>query len=376
MLTNIIRRLDEDAKPDEQVYALEKRDRSRTYMIMTPKQVWKRIENSTTSHIYEVLTGACDLYLDIEWYEAAELAVPEEKKRVAAVVAHVISALQARYHETSVKVTMASASGFGSTGQYKCSWHVHLACKTVCWANALAVGQFVRDACAGIPEVDKVPYAGQGQNWRCVGSSKVTEPQRKFRPIDYSTFCGCTVQQPVGDRALIYPSETLASRCLSIPVPDHILALAALLHAGGTPSMSGDHRCVVPFKERQICEHVGRRHRSNHQYAIINTRTLLWKMGCHSCAEHIGAWRAFPCMATLCNSFACQVSTYTANAPVPATKVPAIRADSVDVNTHGPPPAGRGTVQCIDGVYASEQIECSDPRRTISLSKTAGGCNG
>ena len=348
MLATALRRLDEIGTAKDKVYAVEKPNRSREFHIMTPEAVWERTRSSERSHMYEVLTGPCNLYLDIEWYAAA--APADEKDKVRAIVKHVVNALNTIYKEPIVTVTTASASGHVAKGKYKCSWHVHMSCSTICWANAAAVGNFVRSECAGIPEVDKVPYAGTGQNWRCVGSSKITDPMRRLSPVDYSTFVGCTVQQPIGGRSLVYPVATIPSQ--PTEVPDHILCLAETLQAGGTPVMCGPDRCIVPFRELQVCEHAQRKHRSNHQYAVINTRTLLWKMNCHSCADEISVWRAFPDMCAVKVAFDAQTKDYAASAPVPPRKIQSQRApDVINVHYHGPPPSRSGTVLCVDGLY-------------------------
>lgn len=356
MLATAIRRLDEIGKDGEKVYALERKNRSRSFKIMTTDAAWTQTSHSPlSSHVYEVLTGPCNLYLDIEWYSRTKPAAGEECILVDGIEAHVRNALFSTYRESDVAVARASASGHCQDGRYKCSWHVHMACSSVCWVNALAVGQFVRSACSGIPQVDKVPYAGQGQNWRCVGSSKATDPLRRLEPANYTTFSNCTVQQPVAGRRLVYPTETMP-RTIGTPVPKHIQQLALTLGAGGTPVMSGADRCIVPFKELQVCEHVQRKHRSNHQYAVIHTGTLLWKLNCHSCADKISSWRVFPSMDSVETAFRSQCSSYTVTAKAPATKdAGCSKADVYDLQSHGPPPLvtpGK-TVMCIDGIYVT-----------------------
>jgi len=355
MLATAIRRLDEQGKTGEKVYALEKPNRSRAFKIMTTDAAWTHTSDSPlSSHFYEVLTGPCNLYLDIEWYTAEKPAGTTEVKVVEGIETHVRQALQHTYNETQVSVARASASGRCRDGRYKCSWHVHMACAGMCWVNALAVGQFVRTTCAGIHEVDKVPYAGQGQNWRCVGSSKATDPLRRFEPVDYTTFSTCTVQQPVAGRKLVYPTETV-SRPIDVHVPLHIQQLVTTLQAGGTPVMCGHDRCIVPFVKLQVCEHVRRKHMSNHQYAVVHTGTLMWKLNCHSCADKISVWRAFPCMKAVETAFAAQCMAYNATADAPAVKAdPHGNVDVYDLQSHGPPPRRPGTsVMCIDGVYVT-----------------------
>lgn len=354
MLANVLRRLDESTNPNARVYAEEKpNSTARSFKIMTAEQAWQMTEqNEGQSHLYEVLSGACNLYLDIEWIEAA--APAGEYDKVKGIVAHVLSVLHDTYGDdpSSVKVSLASASG-RVKNKYKCSWHVHLASTTVCWANAAAVGQFVRLACKGIQEVDKVPYSAKGQNWRCVGSSKATDPARKFAPANYETFIDCTVQQPIAGRQLIYPVVDVPT-ALDVPVPAYVQLLANSLYTGNPPMMCGPTRCVVPFRELQFCEHVGRKHHSNHQYAVINTETMMWKMDCHSCVDRISAWRTFA-SALVVQCFQLQTESYVSNAPEPPTLCGTESGSGkvvLDLATHGPPPARPGLiVHCADGMY-------------------------
>lgn len=349
MLATALRRLDEVGTSDDRVYAIEGASQAREFRIMSAESAWQETMRARTAHLYEVLTGPCNLYLDIEWYEKS--APASEKKRVQDVVHHVTQCIHATYGEQNPVVTMASASGIAK-GKYKCSWHVHISCAKVCWVNTVAVGQFVRKACAALAEVDKVPYAGKGQNWRCVGSSKRADPSRVFLPADHDTFLGCTVQQPVAGRTLVYPDVPVPDS-IEIAVPPHIAALAATLNAGGTPVMCGPDRCIVPFRELQWCEHVGRKHHSNHQYAVINTSTLLWKMNCHSCTEAISMWRVFPCMKAVRKAFEAHAHSYAPTAQLPAALCTTGTPARVDMRSHGPPPAtgDKGVVLCADGMY-------------------------
>lgn len=350
MLSAALKRLDTCSGADKRVYAVEQGKKQRNYMVVSPGEVWDRIEQSKVSHFYEVLSEPCNLYLDIEWHEKQKASSDAELARVNAIVSHVCEQLQLCYDEKSPTVTLVTASGQSAKG-FKSSWHVHINCAGVCWLNAAAVGDFVRRTCSKFSEVDKIPYAGTGQNWRCVGSSKFSEPNRRFLPADRATFLNCTVQQPVAGRKLIYPNVALAA---PVACKAWVTALAESLHAGGKPMMCGDDRCIVPFKERQFCEHANRKHRSNHQYAVINTRTLMWKMSCHACPDAISEWKPFS-SSSLQAAFHAQSSLYAANAPVPAIKVHGPRAvapDTYDCRAHGPPPFRNGkSVQCRDGVY-------------------------
>ena len=322
----------------------------RTYKVMTPDTAWGATCATTPAHLYEVLAGPCNLYLDIEWKSDTAPGHQVELERVQGVIAHVSQCLMRLYNEDRPVVTMASASG-AKSNYYKSSWHVHISCATVCWLNSVAVGQFVRDTCTQYAEVDKIPYAGTGQNWRCVGSAKFNEPQRRFIPADRSTFMACTVQQPVAGRRLVYPSVDVP-HSIELPVPEYVQVLAAALAAGGCPRMCGHNRCAVPYLQRQFCVHAGRVHRSNHQYAVINLGTLMWKMSCHACTDSTSQWQTFPPLV-LQSAYAAQVKGYVATVREPARRVETAGGPvHLDLRTLGPPPRREGmSVRCRDGLY-------------------------
>jgi len=351
MLASALRRLDESSNRDDHVYALETCTGIRKYVVMTPDTAWKRTCGQAPAHLYEVLSGPCNVYLDIEWVCDKAPGASIEQARVRDAVQHVCSCLQQIYGETCPLVTSVSASGNYGDG-YKCSWHVHIACNTVCWLNALAVGQFVRSTCKDVSIVDKVPYAGTGQNWRCVGSAKYAEPSRTFRPVDEQTFMCCTVQQPVSGRRVIYPDVSLPS-VVAPAVPAYVRDLARTLGAGSEPIMCSETRCIVPFRARQYCEHVGRYHRSNHQYAVINVSTLMWKMKCHACADAVCQWRTFEDTDAVLVAFKAG-NPNPGNAALPATRVDGnIPGSLLDIRPLGPPPpsCSHTSVRCRDGVY-------------------------
>lgn len=358
-LAKALRHLDETrGDPGDHLYAVEARSGARSYTIMSPDQAWRTTADSAGPvHLYEVLTGACNMYLDVEWKLPCELEADAQRGRIDAIATHVCNRLLAVYGKQALSVSVASASGWRSRTEYKCSWHVHITSTRVCWANSYAVGQFVRDCCADIPEVDKIPYAATGQNWRCVGSAKASEPLRKFMPANYDTFMACTIQQPVACRTLIYPDASpVASPAMT--VPSVISALAESLNTGGTARMIAEDRCVVPFAERQYCEHAGRRHRSNHQYAVINLQTLMWKMCCHACPDAISAWQPFADQSLVAAAFAqqCEHFDYT-YAPLPMKKVHQSQVctspDSLlyNLRTVGPPRYNDRMVACRDAIY-------------------------
>ena len=351
MLASALRRLDESVDADHRVYAMETRAGVRKYTVMTPEDAWNQTCAKAPAHLYEVLSGPCNLYLDIEWKCPSAPNSDDEHEQVRNAVGRVCKQLQVLYGEDDPLVTLVSASGKNATG-YKCSWHAHVGCKTVCWVNALAVGQFVRSTCKHIGIVDKVPYAGSGQNWRCVGSAKYSEPSRTFTPVDKPTFMHCTVQQPVFGRRVIYPDVEIPRR-VAIEVPEHVRYLASTLNAGCEPMMSSPPYCIVPFRQRQFCEHVGRYHRSNHQYAVINIETAMWKMKCHACGDAIAHWTPFTDFAAVRAVFTAETAQYHSNSGLPAVMC-SDSGKSYDLRCIGPPPRshmGSGPVQCHDGVY-------------------------
>ena len=353
MLAQALQRLDECGDASKRLYAIENAKCKRKYVLKAPEDVWQQITQQEVSHYYEVLTEPCNLYLDIEWLTEHPCRVDEQNARVRCIVNHVKTRLQELYGSQNVNVTTASASGFSAKG-YKNSWHVHLDCDNICWLNAAAVGQFVRSECKSFAEVDKAPYAGTGQNWRCVGSSKFSEPQRKFEPADHATFMACTVQQPVRNRQIIYPDVAINRPVACVP---WVQQLACSLNAGGVPQMRGADRCIVPFVQRQFCTNAQRVHRSNHQYAIINLNTLMWKMGCHACQDAMFPWQVFT-PDILQQAFSAQTQQHSSSVGRPAQKIISKHIKCVehtDLRAHGPPPRRNlKTVMCSDGIYQFE----------------------
>lgn len=352
-LSKALRRLDQRAdRPEDHLYAIEQCSGARSYVIMSPACAWEKTAAQGPQHLYEVLSGPCNMYLDVEWVLHAALAVEKQQTRIRQITEHVCAKLQHVYGETCPTVTVVSASGFKPSGEYKCSWHIHIACATVCWANALAVGQFVRSHCAHISEVDKVPYSASGQNWRCVGSAKASEPLRTLQPVNEDTFMACTVQHPILGRKVVYP-DALPSSSLDVPVPPAIAALADSLCAGSTARMISDDRCVIPFTTRQFCEHAGRIHRSNHQYAVINLHTLMWKMACHACPDAIGTWHPFEAQELVADAFRhqCNLLSGPFAAPPMQKALSDAAVQKYDLRTIGPPRSASCCVACRDGIY-------------------------
>ncbi len=355
MLAAALRRLDDAQVLGGILFAIETGHGARRYEVMTAEHAWELITAHNTSHVYEVICGPCNLYLDIEWLEQERPPAEEEERRVQKVVEVTKAKLLDVFGISSCRVSKATASGM-SKNMYKCSWHVHFSCKTFCWATPAAAGQFVRLHLAEFEFVDKIPYSIQGQNWRCVGSSKFSEPHRPLVPANWNTFQACLVQEPVNGRQIIYPDATMA-RSVSFRVPEHVLPLLRTLDAWAIPQMINDCLCVLPFREKQHCVHVGRKHRSNHQYAVVDTALLLWKMKCHACPDAASSWQPFANMNLLQEAVAQQHSMQALCIKRPT--VPAVLTQQndgclvlPDLRALGPPPPGDAEfVVCKDGVY-------------------------
>ena len=357
MLAAALRRLDDSKEPGALLFAIETGPGVRRYRVMTADCAWKLISAQSASHVYEVICGPCNLYLDIEWLEQKCPPAGEEERRVQEVVNVTKVKLADVLGIAGCRVTTATASGV-SKEMYKCSWHVHFSSDKLCWANPAAVGQFVRLHLTDVGIVDKIPYSAKGQNWRCVGSSKFAEPHRPMLPANWSTFRACLAQEPVNGRQLIY-LDAAVPRSISLSVPEHVLPLLRTLDAWATPQMIDDCLCVLPFREVVHCVHAGRTHRSNHQYAVVHTQLLVWKMKCHACPDAVSSWQPFANMALLEDAVAMQRSTRACSA---RPTVPAVRSTThshcpacLDLRALGPPPPMNSRIAkyviCKDGLY-------------------------
>lgn len=354
MLAAALRRLDDSKEPGVLLFAIETGPGVRRYKVMTAEHAWELITARNASHVYEVICGSCNLYLDIEWLEQECPPAGEEEQRVQEVVEVTKVKLADVLGIAGCRVTTATASGV-SKEMYKCSWHVHFSSDTLCWANPAAVGQFVRSHLADVAVVDKIPYSAKGQNWRCVGSSKFAEPHRPLLPANWSTFRACLAQEPVNGRQLIYP-DAAVPRSMSLPVPEHVLPLLRTLDAWATPQMIDDCLCVLSFRELQYCMHAGRKHHSNHQYAVVHTMLLVWKMKCHACPDAVSSWQPFTDLALLHEAVAqqrrMQASAGQPNVPAARSHQDAHCSALPDLRALGPPPPGdTELVVCRDGLY-------------------------
>ena len=354
MLAAALRRLDASKEPGALLFAIETGPGARRYEVMTAEHAWELIAARNPSHVYEVICGPCNLYLDIEWLEQERPPDGEEKRRVQEVVELTQSKLADVFGIAGCRVTTATASGM-SKEMYKCSWHVHFSSDTLCWANPAAVGQFVRSHLADVAVVDKIPYSAKGQNWRCIGSSKFTDPHRPFLPANWSTFRACLAQESINGRQLIYP-DAAVPQSMSLPVPEHVLPLMRTLDAWATPQMIDDCLCVLPFRELRHCVHAGRKHRSNHQYAVVHTQLLVWKTKCHACPDAVSSWQPFSDMKLLKEAVAQQrcmrASSAQPTAPAMLSAPNTSCSAFLDLRALGPPPPGPVQyVICKDGMY-------------------------
>lgn len=345
----------------KKVFAREYRSGARTYTIMTPGDAWTETKGTKSPHLYEVLSGPCNMYLDIEW--KCKARPHDEKVRVDSIIAQTVASIRHEYKSGDVTVDRVTASG-EVPGGYKCSWHITIRCKGICWENAAAAGEFVKRNLADVPEVDKTPYNAPKQNWRCVGSSKASDPSRVFRPTTEESFMAGIVGQRVGSREVVVSSAPL-TRAVAYSVPPAVERLIASLgdmRMHSTIEMGGRFLCV-PFRERVVCTIAGRKHRSNHQYAIVDMQGMRWRMKCHNeqCACTLDRWRMFEDVDLAREAWNAVHRDPEKMPQMPPVKLagrpPAGTSAKPMLRTRGPPPAGawKGTTQdyihCKDGIY-------------------------
>ena len=185
-LDDVLSKFQTSQKLDSRVFAREKPNGTREFVIMTIDDAWQETASMKPSHLYEVLAGPCEVYLDVEW---KCLKKPEnERSVVEQVIQHTKMKLKELYN-VQVSSSEATASGFTPDGSYKCSWHVNFKTPGIMWASAKHVGDFVRRNLSTFSCVDLVPYNAPKQNWRCVGSSKCSDPKRVLGPASKKNFC-------------------------------------------------------------------------------------------------------------------------------------------------------------------------------------------
>ena len=278
----------------KRVYARETPGGGRVFDVIDDEAAWKETDTACCPHLYEILTGPCNTYLDVEWKVDAQ-DLEKEQFTVNRIADMVKEALCADYGEQECQVDMVTASGV-VRGKWKASWHVHVQCSNMCWEDARALGQWVRERFADVPEIDKIPYNAPMQNWRCVGSSKASDPKRVFRPKSKSMFMTCLVGCKADGRSVVVNKAPLkrAREC----APDWTLQLACLLGQMRSESsmLMSDRYLIVPFRNRVHCHIANRVHSSNHQYAVVDVLGIRWRMKCHNgaCAEQCDHWRPMP----------------------------------------------------------------------------------
>ena len=336
---------------DTRVFARENPTGAREFVIMSLDQAWQETASSKPSHLYEVLAGPCEVYLDIEWKCKSK---PDDEKSVVQEVVRCTEEKLKKLYSVNVSSCLATASGLTSEGLYKCSWHVNFKTPGIMWASAKHVGDFVKCNLNSFACVDFMPYNAPKQNWRCVGSSKCSDPARVLQPISKKNFLKCIVQQDHAGAQIVGCREPL-------PVPVQITGTAkqVLRQFENTRcdaahfSVQTDRYLIVPFMS-QVCPIANRKHNSNHQYAVVDLKCMRWKHCCHNmvCQQKPQIWRPMP-------NFNDAKRLLPPCAPV---NVPELVDESfnvtpsVVVRARGPPPSSAFSasivyVQCSNGIY-------------------------
>jgi len=301
------------AKPGHLLFARESVGGRRTYSSMLPHKAWEQTTASKRAHLYEVLTGPCSFYLDIEWFHDTKPS--DEKARVCGIADQVKSVL-ARAYECEPTYTTVTASGKTAKG-YKCSWHVHYHTAGIAWNSAADVGDFVKEHFANIPEIDLAPYKSPTQNWRCVGSSKADDPDRVLGPSTKDTFLACIVHSNAA--VIVSRKQALCTRTVSLP--ESMMRIAGMFEGTRMEAVqmahNADRYLVLPCVSK-MCAIAGRKHSSNHPYVVVDTMCMRWRHACHneSCSASPQPWQAMAqfdtckkmlppsspvCMPILCN---------------------------------------------------------------------------
>ena len=246
--------------PDYLLFARECAGGLRSYVSMHPQRAWEETKSKQRTHLYEVLSGPCSLYLDIEWIESSTPS--DEENRIEEICDFTKDKLKTIYN-CCASHTAVTASGRVKKG-YKCSWHLHFHTPDMAWENAAAVGDFVREHLSHFKEVDLVPYNSPTQNWRCVGSSKVCDPNRVFLPCSSDHFFNCIVQKPA--KNIIRRAQKTVTKVFNA-VPEIGVKVAKFFKNARQNAVHMSHDStrymIVPFK-RQRCPIAERVNSSNH----------------------------------------------------------------------------------------------------------------
>lgn len=350
-LDGVLKRLETLNNPDLRVFAREVANGTRAFDIMSLDDAWRETVASNPSHLYEVLSGPCEVYLDIEW--KCDTKPDNELSVVNQVVSCTKDKLSSLYG-VNVSSCLATASGITSDGMYKCSWHVNFKTPGIMWASAKHVGDFVKSNLASFGCVDQSPYNAPKQNWRCVGSSKCSDPSRVLQPKSKKNFLKCIVQQQhigstiVGCRASLPPAVSMTGVAQAVlnQFPNARRESAHLV-------VDNTRFLIVPLLPG-FCPIAKRKHRSNNQYAVVDLKCMRWKHNCHNvtCQQHIQVWQPMP-----------QFSDAKVLLPPAAPVVIPVRVSSqtsvpVDlvVRARGPPPVNAfssevSIIQCTNGLF-------------------------
>ena len=340
----------------KRVFAREARGGARTYTLMTPEEAWDETDSPSPTHLYEVLAGPCSLYVDVEWKESEKPDAAEELKKVHCVAAAAQRGVKQQYNVDSTH-TLVTASGILPCGKYKASWHIHFHTPGLAWRSASEVGEFVKAHLGNYGIVDKVPYKAPKQNWRCVGSSKHSEPTRTLRPVSKQAFFDCLVQTE-GGAVPIAGTPVTRQPAFSSELCD-IMAMFPNTRTDAAMWADESKRyLVLPFL-KQVCPVANRVHTSNHQYAVIDVAGMRWRHKCHneSCAAAPIEWQPMPCFARG-EQFLAQHCTKPR--PVAVAAPEGTVPDKSLRRSRGPPPAcafnGQcRAIKCTNGVFVLRQ---------------------
>ena len=129
-------------KRGERVYARETQHGSRFFQVLQDEMAWDETKSRSSPHLYEILTGTCNTYFDIEW-KTAENDKSAEQQKIRRIADCVVDALEKDCNIEANSVQFVTASGKVGA-QWKASWHVHINSHSACWEDARALGNWVK----------------------------------------------------------------------------------------------------------------------------------------------------------------------------------------------------------------------------------------
>ena len=316
---------------------------------MSVDDAWKETNTMRPSHLYEVLAGPCEVYLDVEWKCTDK---PENEISVVQKIVEFTKEKLKNLYTVQVSSCEATASGFTADGAYKCSWHINFKTPGVMWASAKHVGDFVRRHLSTFAYVDPVPYNAPKQNWRCVGSSKCSEPKRVLGPSCKKKFLSCIVQQDCTGAQIVGCRESIPVQLQLCESAKAVINQFENVRPGASHmSLANSRFLIIPFVSKFCCI-AKRTHRSNHQYAVVDMKCMRWKYCCHNsvCKQKLQIWQPMP-------NFAAAKILLPPCAPV---RIPQIQnipvTPCLTVRARGPPPASMFSssvrfIQCSNGTF-------------------------